>query len=86
MTDKTCINITEITILTGKTKGFDLNVDGVKITIPIDEGLFANYRNQFWREKPTPDQRKRFGTLMSLLREAYRNGVSDGEKKAKSIS
>ena len=81
MADETHISITEITVLTGKTKGFRLDVDGAQVTIPVDEALFANYQNQFWRQSPTPQQKKKFGTLMSLLRAAYRKGVTDGKKK-----
>jgi hypothetical protein len=81
MADQIHISVTEVTILTGRTKGFCLDVDNTQVTVPIDETLFANYQNQFWRENPTAQQKKKFGTLMSLLRAAYRKGVADGKKK-----
>jgi hypothetical protein len=80
MAEETHISITEVTILTGRTKGFRLDVDNAQVTIPIDEALFAHYQNQFWRDNPTTQQKKKFGTLMSLLRAAYRKGVADGKK------
>lgn len=80
MSQETRISITEVTVLAGKTKGFKLDVDGKQVTIPIDEELFANYQNQFWRPSPTTQQRKKFGTLMSLLRAAYKKGLTDGGK------
>ena len=80
MEKKVTISITEITVLSGKTKRFKLNVDGQNIFIPVDEALFIHYLEQFYRESPTQDQRKRFSTLFSLLRAAYKKGVQDGKK------
>jgi hypothetical protein len=75
------ISVTEITIKTGKTKGFKLEVDGNAVTIPVDEAVFVNYQNQFPRQSPTPLQRKRFGTLMHLMRAAYQQGIVDTRQK-----
>ena len=80
MADEIHISITEVVVLTGKTKGFKLNIDGAQVTIPVDEAMFVNYQNQFYREKPTPDQKKRYLTLLSLMRAAYKKGVADGKK------
>lgn len=77
----THISITEITVLSGKKKGFKLNVNGADITIPVDEALFAHYQNQFVRKTPTDKQSKIFATLMSLMRAAYLKGCDDGKKK-----
>lgn len=74
------MSVTEVTILTGKTKAFRLNVDGHDVTIPVDEALFAHYRNQFTREAPTAQQKLRFTTLLNLMRAAYKKGIADGKK------
>lgn len=80
MADETKISVTEITILTGKTKGFRVDVDGKSVTIPVDESVFVNYQNQFYRVNPTTAQRQKFATLMSLMRAAYKKGLKDGGK------
>lgn len=76
----THISITEITVLSGKKKGFRLNVGGADITIPVDEVLFAHFQNQFVREKPSKKQRQTLATLTNLMRAAYLKGCSDGKK------
>jgi hypothetical protein len=80
MADQTTISVTEITVLSGKTKGFKLTVDGEDVTIPVDESLFTNYMNQFHRENPTAQQRRKFATLLNLMRQAYKKGLRDGKK------
>ena len=81
MTDKIHISITEVVTLTGKKKQFRLYIDDSVVNIPVDEALFAHYMNQFYREKPTPDQKKRLTTLLNLMRAAYTKGVADGKRK-----
>jgi len=80
MADEVHISITEIVTLTGKSKGFKLNVDGRDVTIPVDEAVFAHYMNQFYRETPTAPQKQRFSTLLNLMRAAYKKGFAEGKK------
>jgi hypothetical protein len=80
MSDEVTVSITEVTMLVGKKKAFKLKVDDRTVTIPVDEAIFTNYQNQFYREKPTPQQRRKFTTLMNLMRAAYKQGVKDGRK------
>lgn len=77
---ETHISITEIVILTGKKKSFAIDINGKRVSIPINESLFANYLNQFSRPNPTLQQRQRFSTLMNLIRAAYTQGLIDGSK------
>ena len=78
---ETHISLTEITVRTGKTKAFKFDLDDTQVTIPVDDTVFTNYQNQFYRENPTPAQRRKFATLMSLVRAAYKKGVADGGKQ-----
>ena len=78
---ETHISVTEITVRTGKTKAFKFDLDGSQVAIPLDDAVFINYQNQFYRESPTPAQRKKFATLMALVRAAYTQGRIDGAKK-----
>lgn len=71
------ISITEVTIHSGKTKTFKLDIDSVNVAIPIDESLFVNYQNQFYRPNPTAQQRQRLATLLNLMRAAYKQGKRD---------
>ena len=83
MAQETRVSITEVTVLTGKKKAFKLNVDGKTISIPVDENVFAHYKDQFVREAPSQKQRNVFGTLMNLMRAAYLQGREDGKKEVR---
>lgn len=74
------INISEFTFISGKKKNVKISVDGKDVLIPVDEGVYAYFREQFLRQNPTQQQRKRFATVMNVLRAAYLKGVSDGKK------
>ncbi len=50
------------------------------ICIAVPEDVYAYWHEQFVRTNPTPAQRKRFTTLMNLLRAAYAKGQNDGAK------
>ena len=80
MADQISMSITEVTVLLGKTKGFKLKVDDSIVTIPVDEAIFTNYQNQFYRENPTTQQKQKFATLMNLMRAAYNKGRADANK------
>jgi len=80
MADQVTMSITEVTILIGKTKGFKLKVDDQTVTIPVDEAIFTNYQNQFYRDNPTKQQQQKFATLMNLMRAAYKQGLKDGHR------
>jgi len=77
---KTTISVTEVTIVTGKTKSIRLNLDGRIVNVPVDESVYAYFKDQFLRENPTQLQKKRFATIMNVLRAAYVKGISDGKK------
>jgi hypothetical protein len=74
------VNITEVTVMSGKKKGFRLSVDDRDVVIPVDQEVFVRYQEQFHRPNPTPAQRKKFATVHNLLRAAYKKGFQDGEK------
>ena len=74
--------ITEVTISSGKKKSFKLEVNGELITIPIDEKIFAHYKDQLWRENPSRKQKDVFATVLNLMRAAYLKGREDGKSKA----
>jgi hypothetical protein len=75
------ISITEITIFSGKKKGFKLTVNDEVISIPVDENVFAHYKDQLWREDPSRKQKDVYATVMNLMRAAYLKGCEDGKKK-----
>lgn len=72
--------MTEITFISGKKKNVRVNIDGNNVNVPVDESVFAYFDEQFLRDNPTQLQRKRFSTIMNVLREAYKKGFSDGSK------
>jgi len=81
MTEKR-ISITEVTISSGKKKNFKLEVDGQLIMIPVDDEIFAHYKDQLWRDSPTQKQKNVFATVMNLMRAAYLKGREDGKTKS----
>ncbi len=80
--EETSFSITEITVLKGKKKVIRIILDGKSIAIPVDEAVNAYFNEQFCRQNPTPLQRKKFGTIINILRAAYLKGLKDGKKKA----
>jgi hypothetical protein len=80
MPDEVIINVTEVTLVTGKKKNVRVKIGGVDVNIPVDEGVHAYFKEQFLRQNPTPLQRRKFATIMSLLQAAYLKGFSDGKK------
>lgn len=79
MGDKSFVmTITEVTMVSGKTKYIQIKLDGREVRIPIDEAIYAYYKSQFFRDNPTSNQKKRFATLMQLLKAAYLHGRKDG--------
>ena len=82
MADKSfAMTITEVTIVSGKTKYIQIKLDGKEVHIPIDEAIYAYYKSQFFRDNPTSNQKKRFATLMQLLKAAYLYGRKEGLSK-----
>jgi hypothetical protein len=76
----THISITEVTVLSGRKKAFKLEVEGRMVSIPVDEKLFAHYKDQLWREHPSRKQKDVFATVMNLMQAAYLQGCEDGKK------
>jgi hypothetical protein len=73
------ISVTEITVVQGKKKSVRINIDGQTVNVPVDESVFTYFKEQFIRENPTPLQKKRFATVMNVLRAAYLKGLADGK-------
>ena len=80
MAKQVTINLTEVTVVSGKTKNIRVNINGKNVFIPVDENVYAYFQDQFSREHPSALQRKKFATVMNLLRAAYLKGLSDGAK------
>jgi hypothetical protein len=76
------ISVTEITIRSGRTATITFDLDGRRVSVPVDAEVKAYFDSQFVRSNPTSQQRKRFSTLMNLLRAAYRKGLDDATAKS----
>lgn len=76
--------ITEVTVSAERKSTFiRLNIDGEKVKTPVTPEVRTHFFEQFWREKPTPHQKRRFATLMNLVRAAYRKGQRDAAKSSR---
>lgn len=52
------LSFTEVTVHTGRKKNIRLTVDGKEVLIPVDEAVYAYFREQFIRDNPSPKQRR----------------------------
>jgi len=71
------VSYTEVTFVSGKKKNIRLKLDDQIVQIPVDEDVYAYFSEQFLRQNPTPAQRKRFATVMNVVRAAYLKGKED---------
>lgn len=69
--------MTEFTVTTGKVSKIDVIIDDRKISIAVPTELKAYFNDQFTRPNPTPLQRRKYTTLMALMRAAYVQGKTD---------
>jgi hypothetical protein len=65
------ISISEITIQSGKMASIKFDLDGTPVKIPVSADVKAYFDAQFVRANPTALQRKKFATIMNLLRATY---------------
>lgn len=79
MGQKISVRVFEASIESGKTKDIRVNIDGNDVRIPVDETVYAYFNEQFLRSNPTALQRKKFATILNVLRAAYLKGRKDGE-------
>lgn len=68
------ISIEETTIRSGETAEINIYIDDKRVKITVPKEVKADFDNQFVRSNPTPLQKRKYATLMSLLRAAYKVG------------
>jgi hypothetical protein len=73
-------SITEITFTSGKKATIEFDLDGRRVSIPVAGEVKAYFDAQFSRASPTALQRKRYATIMNLLRAAYIAGRESAGK------
>jgi len=74
---KITLSVAEVSITGGRKKTIRINVDGRDVGIPVDDSIYAYWKEQFFRNNPTPQQKKRFATMMNVVRAAYIKGLVD---------
>lgn len=72
-------SVTEVTVSKGKQATIKVNIDGVDVRIPVAPEVRAYFQDQFVRDSPSALQRKKFATLMHVIRAAYKKGLADGK-------
>jgi hypothetical protein len=70
-------SVTEVTITSGRRATIRFSLDGKEVSIPVSAEIKAYFDEQFSRPNPTHHQKKRYSTVMNLLRAAYLAGKSD---------
>jgi hypothetical protein len=73
-------SITEITFTTGRQAKIEFDLDGRRVSIPVTGEIKAYFDAQFSRSNPTPLQRRKYATVMNLLRAAYLAGRADAKR------
>jgi len=74
------ITIEQTTILVGATAEIKIFIDDKPVKITVPKEVKAYFVSQFVRSNPTPAQKQKYTTLMSLLRAAYKAGqAAQGE-------
>ena len=73
------INVVKASFESGNDKYIRIKVGGKEVRIPVDEGVYAYFHEQFLRKNPTALQEKRFATTKNVLRAAYLRGLEDGK-------
>jgi hypothetical protein len=68
-------SITEVTVSVGRPRHIRAQIDGELVKIPVSEEVYAYWQEQFVRSNPTHQQRKKFSTIMNLIRAAYEEGL-----------
>lgn len=74
------ITITEYSVSSPTGSTIDLTINDQRVSIPVSSDVKTYFKEQFSRPNPTPLQRKRFATLMNIVRAAYLKGLEDGSK------
>jgi len=64
-----------------KAKVIMVTVDDRRVAIPVAPEVKAYWEEQFFRTNPSRLQQRRWATLMSVVRAAYKKGVSDGSTR-----
>lgn len=72
------ISVAEFSFSSGPKKTIRVKIDDRDIGIPVDQSVYAYFKEQFLRESPTGPQKRRFVTIMNVLRSAYQKGYADG--------
>ncbi len=80
MSEATHISITEITVTTGETSKIKFDFNGKVVYISIPSELKAYFDSQFSRPNPSAIQKRKYSTLMNLMRYSYAQGIADGLK------
>lgn len=68
------VSITEVTFSKGPERKIRVEIDGETVQIPVSTEIYAYWQEQFVRPNPTAQQRKRFSTLMNIVRAAFKEG------------
>ena len=50
------------------------------VRIGLNKAIYVYFTEQFLRDNPTAMQRRKFATIMNILRSAYLKGVADGRR------
>ena len=74
------VSITEVTYISGKVTHLYLYIDDKKVGITIPVELKAYFDDQFSRPSPSALQKKKYTTVMNLMKAAYLQGKADATK------
>lgn len=68
--------IQETRVTVGRTANINFDIDGERVSLKVPTEIKAHFMEQFVRNNPTALQRRKYATVMSLIREAYKAGLN----------
>ncbi|MBE0544376.1 MAG: hypothetical protein IH623_23795 [Verrucomicrobia bacterium] len=79
-TKQVSVSITEVTHISGKTTKIVIVIDEKKVTITVPVEIKAFFDSQFSRPNPSALQKKKYATVMNLMKAAYLQGRADAKE------
>ncbi len=72
--------IQETRVTVGKTANISFDIDDQRVTIKVPAETKAHFTEQFVRPNPTALQRRKYATVMALIRAAYKAGLASSRE------
>jgi hypothetical protein len=73
------MSISEVIWDSGRERTIRFKLNDKEISVPVGGDVYAYFQGHFTRTNPTPLQRRRYKTLINIIRAAYQKGFRDAK-------